>query len=293
MTTLLGKGLEKVGTLVATLTVFCCFIAGDKLSAAEGRPPEARLLLAKRWDPSIDPTGWWISEKYDGVRAYWDGWKLWTRGGNRIHAPDYFLAELPKGIELDGELWYGRGQFEQTVSIVRRETPDDRWQLLKYMVFDAPKVVGGFEERLEFVRKILPRSTRHVKRVPLVLCRGVEHLLARRDRIVEEGGEGLMIRRPDSLYESGYSSTLLKVKPHTDGEAVVIGHKPGKGRYEGKMGSIRVKNTAGREFSIGSGFTTVERENPPKVGGRVVYRYRGLTKSGLPRFPTFLRIVDE
>jgi DNA ligase 1 len=293
METLLGKGLQKVGTLIATLTISIHPSVAAVDTPETTQPTEARLLLAKRWDPASDPTGWWISEKYDGVRAHWDGNTLWTRGGNRISAPDYFLAELPKGIGLDGELWFGRGQFETTVSIVRRETPDERWQLMSYMIFDSPTAVGTFEERMEFVRKILPRSARHVKRVPQTLCLGAEHLIARRDRIVESGGEGLMIRKPDSLYESGYSSTLLKVKPHTDGEAVVIGHKPGKGKYEGKMGSLRVKTADGREFSVGSGFTNAERAAPPRIGSRITYRYRGLTKNGLPRFPTYLQVPDE
>lgn len=277
------------GTLWITLAAIVSqnlFADGSKEAK---RPDPKRLLLAKTWDPSIDPTGWWISEKYDGVRAHWDGQHLWTRGGNEIHAPDYFLEELPKGIELDGELWLGRGRFEDTVSVVRRDSPDDRWRQMHYMIFDAPKAVRSFEERMEFVRRIVPRNAKHLKRAPQIRCAGLEHLLARRDRIVEAGGEGVMIRQPGSAYQSGYSSSLLKVKPHSTGEAEVIGYKPGKGRYEGKMGSIRVKTSDGLEFSIGSGFNTAERESPPPIGSIVTFRYRGLTKNGLPRFPTFLR----
>src|SRR5690242_11932689 len=98
-----------------------CHVTAKDLTAA--KPPAAKqaphLLLANVWDPSIDPTGWWMSEKYDGVRGYWDGHKLWTRQGNLIHAPDYFLAELPPDTALDGELWVGHGKFEETISIVR------------------------------------------------------------------------------------------------------------------------------------------------------------------------------
>ena len=158
------------------------------------------------------------------------------------------------------------------------------------MIFDAPKTAGGFEERMGFGRKVIPRNAKHLKRVPQTLCTGVEHLLARRDRVVAAGGEGVMIRQPRSNYEAGYSSTLLKVKPHSTGEAEVIGHKPGKGRFEGMMGSIRVKTSDGREFSIGSGFSRHERQSPPAIGSTVSYRYRGLTKNKLPRFPTFLRV---
>lgn len=285
-----GKGLVQLGTLCITLAAIvspCC--AADK-PKGETRPETQRLLLAKTWDPSIDPTGWWISEKYDGIRAHWDGKQLRTRGGNEIHAPGDFIKELPEGIEFDGELWLGRGRFEETVSVTRTQTPDERWRDIRYMIFDAPKAKGTFEERMEFVRKTIPRDARYLKRVPQTLCVSAEHLLARRDRVVGLGGEGLMIRQPRSAYEPGYSSTLLKVKPHSTGEAVVIGHKPGKGRYEGMMGSIRLKTPDGREFSVGSGFTKEERRSPPPIGSIVTYRYRGLTKNKLPRFPSFLRV---
>ena len=261
--------------------VFC-----QSISAAEGAP---KLLLAKTWNESIDPTGWWISEKYDGMRGFWDGKALWTRGGKPIHAPEYFLAELPEGIALDGELWLGRGKFEDTMSIVRRQTPDARWRQIKFMVFDAPKAKGTFEKRMAFLKTQLPATAKHVRPVPQWRCKGKAHLIAERDRIVKAGGEGLMIREPESVYEGKRSGTLLKVKTHDDDEATVIGHKPGKGKFEGMLGSLRVRTTDGREFSVGTGFTNAQRKNPPPIGSVVTYRYRGLTKNGLPRFPSFWR----
>ena len=262
--------------------VFC-----QSISAAEGAP---KLLLAKTWNESIDPTGWWISEKYDGMRGYWDGKALWTRGGKAIAAPEYFMAELPKGVELDGELWLGRGKFEETVSTVRRQTPDDRWKQVRFMVFDAPKAKGTFEKRMAFLKNQLSAKGQHVQPVTQWRCKGKAHLLAERDRIVKAGGEGLMIREPESVYEGKRSGTLLKVKTHDDDEATVIGHKPGKGKFEGMLGSLRVRTTDGREFSVGTGFTNAQRKNPPPIGSVVTYRYRGLTKNGLPRFPSFWRV---
>ena len=99
-----------------------------------------------------------------------------------------------------------------------------------------------------------------------------------------------MIREPESVYEGKRSGTLLKVKTHDDDEATVIGHKPGKGKFEGMLGSLRVRATDGREFSVGTGFTNAQRKNPPPIGSVVTYRYRGLTKNGLPRFPSFWRV---
>jgi len=267
--------------------------AKQKDSAAATSPAETqapRLLLANVWRPSIDPTGWWISEKYDGLRGYWDGQKLWTRNGNLIHAPEYFLAELPRDVPLDGELWMGHGKFEETVSIVRSETPDDRWKTIRYMVFDAPQANGTFEQRMQFLRAAISAENDFVRVVAQERCQGATQLLAMRDRIVREGGEGLMLRQPDSAYDPKRSPTLLKVKPYDDAEATIIAHEPGKGKYAGKLGALRVRTEDGREFSIGSGLTDAERTSPPPIGTVVTYRFEGLTAKGMPRFPAYLRI---
>ena len=256
--------------------------------AAEKDSPA--LLLANVWNPSIDPTGWWISEKYDGLRGYWDGRKLWSRKGSALHAPDWFLAELPRDIALDGELCIGRGQFEATISTVLSQTPDDRWKRVHFMVFDAPQAKGTFEQRTQLVQATLPKENQFVKPVLQYRCEGTKHLLAERDRVVALGGEGLMLRQPESAYEPRRSPTLLKVKPQDDAEATVIAHQPGKGKFAGQLGSLRVRTADGHEFSLGTGFTDAQRAAPPPVGTVITFRYRGLTKNGLPRFPSFLRV---
>jgi DNA ligase-1 len=284
----------------ATLIVLAAglFLAGS-LAAKEKDPAAAtstaenqtpHLLLANVWNKSIDPTGWWMSEKYDGLRGYWDGQKLWSRKGNPIHAPDYFLAELPRDVALDGELWIGHGKFEETMSIVRSETPDERWKGVRYMVFDAPQAKGTFEQRMQFLRENVSEGNRFVKVVAQERCQGTTQLLAERDRVVREGGEGLMLRQPESAYEARRSPTLLKVKPYDDAEATVIAHEPGKGKFAGKLGALRVRSEDGKEFSIGSGLTDADRESPPPVGTVITYRFRGLTAKGLPRFPSYLRV---
>jgi DNA ligase-1 len=277
----------------AGIFVVCSLAAREQDVTAVAPPAEKQtpqLLLAEVWNPSIDPTGWWMSEKYDGLRGYWDGRKLWTRKGNLIHAPDYFLAELPRDVALDGELWIGHGKFEETASVVRSEAPDDRWKRVRFMVFDAPQAKGTFEDRMQFLRATLPEGNQFVRVVTQERCKGATQLLAERDRVVRLGGEGLMLRQPASAYEVGRSSTLLKVKPYDDAEATVIAHEPGTGKYAGKLGALRVRTDDGREFSIGSGFSDAQRESPPPVGTVITYRFRGLTAKGVPRFPSFLRI---
>jgi len=275
------------GFLICSLTAKENEAGADK-PAAEAQAPH--LLLANVWKPSIDPTGWWMSEKYDGLRGYWDGRKLWSRKGNLIHAPNYFLAELPRDVALDGELWIGYGKFEETISIGRSETPDDRWKLVHYMVFDAPHAPGTFEQRMQFLRATLSDQNRFVRIVAQERCKGAAQLLTERDRVVRLGGEGLMLRQPGSLYEPRRSPTLLKVKPFDDAEATVIGHEPGQGKYAGKLGALRVRTDDGKEFSIGTGLTDAVRDSPPPIGTVITYRFRGLTAKGLPRFPSYLRV---
>ena len=279
------------GILAAPFSAVQSEDAATPIPAVEKASPA--LLLANVWNPSIDPTGWWISEKYDGLRGYWDGRKLWSRKGNAIHAPDYFLAELPRDIALDGELWMGRGAFEETISTVLSQSPDARWKRVRFMVFDAPQAKGTFEQRMEFLQATLPMENQFAKPVPQSRCQGTAQLLAERDRVVREGGEGLMLRKPESEYDPRRSPTLLKVKPHDDAEATVIAHLPGKGQYSGRLGSLRVRTADGREFSIGTGFTVAQRESPPPVGTVITYRFRGLTAKGLPRFPSFLRVRKD
>jgi len=114
--------------------------AADPDEAGSGGPP---LLLAESWDNATDLSGWWMSEKLDGVRAYWDGEHFLSRQGNLYHAPGWFVEGLPN-LPLDGELWIGRKRFQRTVSIVRRQDKTELWNEVRFLVFDAPAAAGGF-----------------------------------------------------------------------------------------------------------------------------------------------------
>ncbi|MBL0354762.1 MAG: DNA ligase [Candidatus Dechloromonas phosphoritropha] len=249
------------------------------------------ILLAEVYRNQVDVSQYLVSEKLDGVRGIWDGQTLRFRSGKTISAPAWFLDGLPKR-PLDGELWMGRGTFERLSGIVRREIPDEaEWRQVRYMIFELPGAPGTFTQRAALIREIVKQANvpwlREIEQFQVV---DRNSLQKRMTEVVMAGGEGLVLHRADAPYETGRSDTLLKMKPWEDAEAVVIGHLPGKGRHAGKMGALRVRAKDGREFSLGTGFTDEQRRDPPPVGATVTYRYQDLTRKGLPRFASFLRV---
>lgn len=274
---------------------------GFVLWPALALPPDARaetaatkppLELASSWAADDSPAGWWVSEKYDGVRAYWDGRALFTRGGYRIALPPWFTAGWPQ-VPLDGELWAGRGRFAQIQTLVARHGGDaNDWRGVRFMVFDLPAHGGDFDARLQALQALLGSTTSQwLEEVPQRRVGSAAELQALLRETLAAGGEGLMLRRGDAPYRAGRSPHLRKLKAHDDAEAQVVAHIPGRGRHEGRLGALLVQTPEGLRFRIGTGFTDAQRENPPPVGSWVTYRYRGLHPgSGLPRFASFLRV---
>jgi len=252
------------------------------------------ILLAQIYRGQVDVARYLISEKLDGVRALWDGKTLRFRSGKEIQAPRWFLDALPKQ-SLDGELWMGRGSFERLSCVVRRNSPDDaEWQQVRYMIFELPGTTGGFRERAESIRKIVSQANvRWLSEIEQFSLVDRSALQTRFSKVVKAGGEGLMLHHADAEYQTGRSDVLLKMKPWDDAEAEVVGHKPGKGKYAGALGALRVRTPEGKEFYLGSGFTDEQRRNPPELGTVVTYRHREFTENGLPRFATFLRVRGE
>ena len=248
------------------------------------------LLLAEKFESSVDVHNYWISEKLDGVRAYWDGKHLLSRQGNRFYTPPWFTRNFPD-TPLDGELWIARNAFEQVISTVRKHVPvESEWKSVNYYVFELPGASGSFSDRIEKINHIVATANNpHLRAVKQFRVPTDEELLVTLDKVVKNGGEGLMLHHQDALYHTGRSDALLKLKHYEDAEAKVIAYVPGKGRNAGRMGSLIVESFGGKRFRIGSGFSDEQRENPPKIGTIITYKYYGLTRKGLPRFASFLR----
>ncbi len=262
--------------------------------AQAGATTPPAILLAANYSSSLDVSRYLVSEKLDGVRAIWDGEVLRFRSGRVIAAPAWFITALPR-VALDGELWIARGQFDRLSGVVRQVRPDDQaWRSVRYMVFELPEAQGSFAERNQQLGEIVRAAN-----VTWLVQIGQEspidhlHLEKRLAAVVAGGGEGLMLHRADAPYLVGRSDALIKMKPLQDAEARVVGYIAGKGRHVGRVGALLLETDDGRRFKVGAGLSDSMRDNPPTVGSRITYRFRGLTPEGLPRFASYWRAYDE
>jgi DNA ligase 1 len=284
--------MSRIQFLAFVLVLLVSASAWAKDTASKSSSPA--ILLANVLRDDIDVTQYLVSEKYDGVRAIWDGHVLKFRSGRIVSAPTWFIAKLPLQ-SLDGELWLARGKFEQLSGIVRKNEPiDEEWRQLKYMIFELPDAPGAFTERAQRIREIVAAAKFPqlvaVTQTPVVSRAALQKKF---DEIVRDRAEGLMLHLAEAPYSTGRSDVLLKLKPLLDTEAKVVEHVPGKGKYKGMMGALRVEMPNGRRFNIGTGFSDEVRKNPPPLGALITYTYPSLTKTGLPRFASYLRVREN
>lgn len=269
---------------------FILNIANSAFAKDNAKP---MLMLANIYHQRIDLNQYWVSEKLDGVRAYWNGQQIISRGGHVYHAPKWFIANFPNK-KLDGELWIAREKFEQVVSTVRDKLPNDsEWKQVKFMAFDLPSSPAIFDQRLMQLSKVITEANvPWLKLVKQWRVKDHKTLMSQLNGFTNNGAEGLMLHRGDSFYSGKRSGDLLKVKQYQDAEAVVVKHISGKGKYKNMLGALMVRTPNNLRFKIGTGFSDLERQNPPELGATITYQYRGLTKNGIPRFASFLRIRE-
>lgn len=296
------------------------------------------VQLAHNYDPKKHKIlGWLASEKLDGMRAFWDGgvtrgkpkasvpWAktdkdarykvppistgLWSRLGNVINAPDWWLDQLPKSIPLDGELYTTRSSREALMSAVKKLVPiDEEWLPVKYHVFDLYNQPGEYQKNLALVEQLDSGIIIPVPQRPVETMDDIDTWL---ESVVADGGEGLIVRNPEAYYTCKRSHNLLKVKPAFDSEGVVTGYKAGKGKYVGMLGCLTLA-WQGLSFDL-SGFTDAERALGPDAadwaakhpgaafpqnhisphfppGTIVTFKYRTLSAYGVPSEARYWRV---
>jgi len=234
------------------------------------------VLLADEWNDGDDPTGWWMTEKMDGVRGYWTGQKFYSRQGKEIVTPDWYTKDFPKA-QLDGELWHPGGFIPLTSTIRSKDLSS--WKDIIYWVFDVPSHTGAFEERLKFLQDLTKPDC--LKVIPVTQCTGKEHLKEFFDSVTGRDGEGIMLRKPTSLYEIGRTQTLFKMKAWHDSEVKYVGlnHSSRGLLCQTPNGEYCVIRCSGADFS-----------HPPAEGTILTVKHNGHWKSGKPKYPYFYRV---
>ena len=262
--------------------------------ASESKLPAIQLATVCDLASIDDINNYYVSEKYDGIRAYWTGTQLLTRQGNTLIAPAWFTETLP-ATALDGELWLRRQSFSELSSIVRQQTPDNRWRKVSYLIFDRPEHAGMFYQRHNALIAWYKNSKQpqHIQHVNQRLFNDQASIVKRLEQLSDQGAEGLMLHHKSSYYSAARNPLLCKLKTYADAEATVIGYTPGKGKYKNMTGALIVQTESGMSFKLGSGLSDKQRRHPPKIGATVTYRYNGLSKNGLPRFARFLRLRKQ
>jgi DNA ligase-1 len=280
---------------------YLCLLTFSFIVAPSLAKETPKIQLATAYTSnSINPikiNEYFISEKLDGIRGYWNGKNLFTRAGNVIYAPTWFTKNWPN-THMDGELWSEPSKFEKISSCVRKKKPIQNikkscWKKIRFMIFDLSSHSGTFSQRIEEMKHL----THTVNSAYLLMIKqkkttSIALLHQQLKNIVKDGGEGLMLHHQDAYYKTGRNSDLMKLKQHDDAEAIVIAYIPGKGKYTNKLGSLKVKMPSGLTFKIGSGFSDAQREKPPAIGSQITYKYIGKTARGVPKFASFLRVRE-
>ena len=255
------------------------------ISSVFASKPE--LLLLNKYTKDINVTNWYMSEKLDGVRAYWDGERLISRSGKVFATPSFFTKNFPS-TKLDGELWSKRGDFSNIVSIVKKKKAHAGWGALTYNIFEVPDSSGDLTQRLKNVK-----TGKYIKLIKQIKIKNKKHLEKFLKDVEKKGGEGVVVRDGNLPYHVGRDNSSLKVKSYIDTECEVVGYNKGHGKYEGMLGSLSCRMKNMQVIKIGSGFDEHQRALPPAIGAIITFKYYGLTSKGNPRFPIFLRVREN
>lgn len=229
---------------------------------------------------------WIMSEKLDGIRAYWNGKELLTKNGNKIFIPDNIIKNYPP-FHLDGELWTKRDDFENIQNIVLDKTPTKQWNQISYNIFEVPNQKGDFYQRIQVLEKWLKNNNNsNIKIIKQTKCKNKKHLNLYLKSLINKKAEGVIIKDPKSLYFKGKNGKILKVKKFHDMEGKVIGINYKNNKFK----SLKIELSNGIRFNLGGGFSKEEKINHPKVSDIITFKYYSFTKYGKPKFASFLRV---
>eukprot|EP00026_Physarum_polycephalum_P001458 Phypoly_transcript_01460.p1 GENE.Phypoly_transcript_01460~~Phypoly_transcript_01460.p1 ORF type:complete len:826 (+),score=126.37 Phypoly_transcript_01460:385-2862(+) len=227
---------------------------------------------------------WWLGEKYDGMRCCWNPLRqiLYSRHGNALPISNQIASSLPS-VTLDGEIWFGRGLFYLVHNLRGEETEYFEWYNSRLLSFDVPSHIfqkNTFEERYRILLENIDPSNLYVIVAMRVACRSRYHLNDFMQLVVDEGGEGVILRKERSLYEHGKSLSLLKIKSYfEDKEGIVIGY--------GDRNSVCLKLPNGITFEVPARDVLIPT---PPIGSVVTFCYESYSRKDVPLNPIITRI---
>jgi DNA ligase-1 len=217
-----------------------------------------------------NPEGWFMTEKLDGIRAYWDGEQFWSKNASIINVSDSFKVGLPT-YPLDGELWSGYEEVDLTLfhlkQACRKIKTNIDWTKIKFCVFDAPAVEATYDKRHLFLQNNFPQyCNSNISLIPMQKCNGKVHLQKHLEEIINKGGEGIMIYNPVYLYQPGRTKNVLKVKKYF--ESIVIFLKLWEKSY-----NFLCEQENGTQSLVKC--STEFYRNPPTAGDKFLVRHLG------------------
>ena len=266
----------------------------------------------------------YASTKLDGVRAIVDNGVVYSRTGKPI--PN---KEVQKRFcnyhGLDGELIVGnstdKNVYKNTVSgvMTKEDTPN-----VIFNIFDIWDSKKNYYSRNKELFKY--NSIPYINIVNQHLITNMKELEEYEVKVLNLGYEGVMIRKPDTLYKNGRSTVksgeLLKLKRFSDSEGIIkcclpLMHNNNEAvtdelGYTSRstcknnmvvkemLGSFIIEdlNNSNVIFNVGSGFTKKERidywnNRDNLIGKIIVYKYFTIVMQNLPRFPIFKGFRDR
>lgn len=281
----------------------------------------AQMAEPTKGFPVVDPVKWTAEQKWDGWRVlavvHDDRVSLHARNGNtysdRLPAVAAELAALPAGTVLDGEAVAVDGKWGDVQSVMTTLGGHAVASMVSFMVFDLI-AHGGIDARslpYERRRALLEQLfVRHADDFSAVkLTPQLEPVEASFAKVVEQGGEGLILKRLDAPYASGKRDGYgwKKAKATTRIDVVVTGFTPGQNGFTGLVGAMTFGQhdpETGELVARGkcSGMNMKTRidmtKRPEKYVGRVVeISHLGVNvgngESGKFRSPNFKRVRSD
>ena len=307
----------------------------DKMKVMLAKEYEIGMIIKKDLSKLNPPKGWIMSEKFDGYRCLFFYEEInekmtgvfISRNNKRFNAPECFLDCMPpynllKDKILDGELWAGRDNFQLMGTVRKKKPVPEEWSNIQYQVYDITNINEPFVKRLKSLQKIVEftqkshnikmKSNKLLMNCPLVFAKQTKITSEKMMKeyyndIIQNEGEGIMMKHPNSLYENSRSSYMLKYKPAFDREAIIIDYKLGEGKYKGLLGSFICKPLINHDtymsideeedhiFTL-SGMDDEIRNNFQQThpeGTIINYECSGFTDRGVPRFGRYVRIRND